>query len=119
MDAPQNWPTAMRDLAALPLLQGLELSHALFPALGHNVAHAMAGIQTGSGTGQSVARRNHPASKSATQNQHRRNQHQKGCSRPGADALLEQFGGGEQPIPNWILAPVDLVLLIWLLHGGP
>jgi len=40
MDAPQNWSTSMRDLAVLPLLQGLEHPHALFPVLGHNVAQS-------------------------------------------------------------------------------
>ncbi|KAK8007203.1 hypothetical protein PG989_001193 [Apiospora arundinis] len=93
--------TRMRDLAASPFKALNSLTRCFRPL----VTMSPSLHETGSGAGLSVARRNHLASKPASQNQHR-----KGCSRAGADALLEQFRGGEQPIQNLILAPVDLVL---------
>ena len=93
-------------------LQGLELSHALFPALGHNVAQSaaprLAQERDCQWRAEIIQRLNGRARSSTERAVH-----------AGAEALLEQFRGGEQPIQNLILAPADLVLLIWLSNGAP
>lgn len=113
MDAPQNRPTSLRDLAASPLLQGLEHPHALFPVLvtmSTNLQVSRLAQERNCQWRVGTIQRLNGRPRSSTE----RAVHARGWKRFWGSSGL---GSSANPEPD--PSPVDLVLLICFLSAGP